>query len=74
MLHLVDVTQLVSFDDQDGAHHIGGGGDVQEEEFPVFWCYQDGWRGQEVLELLECFGSIVVPLELVGFSEKFEEG
>jgi len=29
---------------------------------------------QEVLELLESFGSIVVPLELVGLPEKFEEG
>jgi hypothetical protein len=37
-LHLVDMTWLVSFDDQDGTHHVGGGGDVQEEDFPVFWC------------------------------------
>ena len=37
-LHLVDVTRLVLFDDQDGTHHIGGGGDVQEEDFPVLWC------------------------------------
>ena len=37
-LYLVDVTQLVSFDEQDDTHHIGGGGDVQEEDFPVFWC------------------------------------
>jgi hypothetical protein len=37
-LHLVDVTRFVSFDDQDGAHHIGGGGNVQENDFPVFWC------------------------------------
>ena len=37
-LHLVDVTRFVSFVDQDDAHHIGGGGDVQEEDFPVLWC------------------------------------
>jgi len=37
-LHLVDVTRLISFDDQDGTHHIGGGGDVQEKDFLVFWC------------------------------------
>ena len=35
-LHLVDMDRLVSFDDQDDTHHIGGGGDVQEEDFPVF--------------------------------------
>ena len=35
-LHLVDVTQLVSFDEQDDTHHIGGGSDVQEADFPVF--------------------------------------
>jgi hypothetical protein len=32
------------------------------------------WRGEKILELLECFGSIVVPLELIGLPEKFEEG
>ena len=72
-LHLIDVTRLVALDDQDGAHHVGSGGDVQED-FPVFWCCQDGWRGEEVLELLECLGSIVVPLELVGLPEKCDEG
>ena len=73
-LHLVDGTRLVALDDLDGAHHVGSGGDVQEEDFPVFRCCHDGWRGEEVLELLECFGSIVVPLELVGLPEKSEEG
>ena len=37
-LHLVDMTRLVSLDDQDGAHHVGGGGDVHEKDFPVIWC------------------------------------
>ena len=37
-LHLLDVTRLVSFNGQDGAYHVGGGGDVQEEDFPIFWC------------------------------------
>ena len=73
-LHLVDMTRLVSFDDRDGTHHIGGGGDVQDEDFPIFWCCWDGWQGEKVLELLECFGSIVVPLELVGLPKKFDEG
>ena len=68
------MTRLVALDDQDGTHHIGSGGNVQEEDFPVFWCCQDGRQGEEVLELLECFGSIVVPLELVGLPKKFEEG
>ena len=72
-LHLVDVTRLISLDDQDGAHNVGCGGDVQEEDFPFFWCCKDGWRGEKIVELLECFGSIVVPLELVGLPEKFEE-
>ena len=72
-LHLVDVTRLISLNDQDGAHHIGCGGNVQED-FPVFWCCEDMWRGEKILELLECFGSIVVPLELIGLPEKFEEG
>ena len=35
-LHLVDVSWLVSLDDQDDAHHISGGGDVQEKDFPIF--------------------------------------
>jgi hypothetical protein len=68
------MTRLISFVDQDCAHHIGGGGDVEEEDFPVFGCYQNRWRGEEVLEPLECFGSIIVPLELVGLPEKFGEG
>ena len=33
----VGMTRLVSLNDQDSAHHIGGGGDVQED-FPIFWC------------------------------------
>ena len=37
-LHVVGVTQLVALDDQDGTHHVGSGGNVQEEDFPVFWC------------------------------------
>ena len=37
-LYLVDVTRLVLFDDQDSTYYAGSGGDVQEEDFPVFWC------------------------------------
>ena len=73
-LHLVDVSWLVSLDDQDDAHHISGGGDVQEKDFPIFWCCLDRPRGKKILELLECFGSIIIPLKLVGLLEKFEEG
>ena len=68
-MHRVDVTRLVSLNDQDGAHNISCGGSVQED-FPVFWCSEDTWRGEKILELLECFGSIVVPLELVRLPEK----
>ena len=38
-MHLVDVSRLVSLDDQGRAHHISGCGDVQEKDFPVFWGY-----------------------------------
>ena len=48
-LYLVGMTRLVSFDDQYYAHHMGGGRDVKEEEFPVFLCSQDGWRCEEIL-------------------------
>ena len=64
-LHFVDVTWLIALDDQDGAHNISCGGSVQED-FPVFWCSEDTWRGEKILELLECFGSTVVPLKLIG--------
>ena len=53
---------------------MSGGGDVKDENFPIFWCSQDGWRCEEILWLLECSGGIVVPLELVRLPEKFEEG
>jgi len=43
----------------------------QRRVFPL--CCQDGWRGEEVLELLECFGSIIAPCEVVRLLEKFEE-
>ena len=33
-LYLVDMTQLVAFDDQDCAHHMSGGSDVKEKDFP----------------------------------------
>ena len=32
------------------------------------------WRGEKILDLLECFGSIIIPLELIGLPEKFKEG
>ena len=68
------MTRLISFDDQDCAHHVGGGSDVEEKDFPIFWGGQDGWCHEEFLELLECPGGIVVPLKLVRLPEKFEEG
>ena len=73
-LYLVDMTRLVAFDDQDCAHHIGGGGDVEEEDFPIVGRGQDGWCHEEFFEFLECPGGILVLLELVEHPEKFEEG
>ena len=37
-LYFVDVTRLVALDDQDGTHHAGSGGDVQEEDLLILWC------------------------------------
>ena len=42
-LYLVDVAWLISFDDQGGADHMGGGRDVEEEGLPIFWSCEDGW-------------------------------
>lgn len=68
------MTRLVSLDDQDCAHHMSGGGNLEEKKFPIVGCGQDGWFREEFFEFLECSGSVLVPLELVGLLEKFEEG
>jgi hypothetical protein len=34
-LYLVDVSRLVTLDDQDSTHHTGSGGNVHEEDFLI---------------------------------------
>ena len=64
-LYLVDMAWLVSFDDQGGADHVRGCHDVEEQHLPIFWSCEDGWNCEEFFELLESYGSFLVPLELV---------
>ena len=72
-LYLVDVARLVSFDDQDCAHHMSGGSYVEVKDLPIVECGQDGWGREEFIEILECPRSFLIPLELVKLLEKFEE-
>jgi len=53
---------------------VGSSRDVEEQSLSVFWRCEDGWSCEELFELLEGHNSFLVPLELVGLPEKFEEG
>ena len=73
-LYLVHVTWLILFDNQGHTDHVGSRRDLEEQSLSVFWRCEDGWSCEELFELLEGHNSFLVPLELVGLPEKFEEG
>ena len=68
------MTWLILFDNQGHTDHVGSRRDVEEQSLSVFWRCEDGWSCEELFELLEGHNSFLVPLELVGLPEKFEEG